>query len=332
MSQRHHHHLPMSEPAPGIGEVWVAQKADFGFPKGSDRGPQISKLLRDAIAADDAAADAFQEALETFVLNDGVDAVIARLGSDLVDDQVTAAILSLNLTDVMQILIDAGIENAVWGPHIVSQFPRLRALAVGTLEAAGLEAAASLLDAEGMAITLRLLQEIAEEEFWLEGILAPTASKMLNGLAASLRLDRIEDVAARLRSQGYSWHHANTEARDALAFYGNAVNRELIVQADASGSDMLIAYVGPRDDLTRPFCRRMLDKAYTSQMLDVANNGVPSAPYKHNHGGRRCRHRELGVLNDDAILADLGLDRGTLADVTAANAAAAKGSKKGKKR
>ena len=286
-------------------------------------------LIRKGLEVESAAVEAFTNALETFVLTEGIDAVMATLGSGLVDDQVRAAILTLNMGEVVDILTEAGIDD-VWETTAIKALPELRRLSVQMLEAAGVSRAFALLDTEGMASTLGALEDFIDVDTWARGIVSPTAGKIIDGLGSTLRLERIEDIAAALRGQGFDWHHAATEARDGLAYYGNFVNDALIDAADPEGEDLLVAYLGPDDRLTRPFCDVLVGKAFTQTELDKANNGVKGRPFRHNHGGYRCRHRLVGVTNDPEVLAALGLERGTPADVSRANAAA-RGKGKGRR-
>lgn len=324
----HHTALPVALPRGGAEVRVVAQQGIGGGAEESPKRRRISELLREGLAAEEAAAEALAQELEEFVTGSGVDAILARLGSDLVDDQARAALMALSMADVVDELVAAGIDD-VWESTAIAALPELRRVSVAVLESVGIEGA-SLLDAEGMAATLTALEDHLDEAFWRLGIVTPVAGKLLDGLSSTLRMETIEDVAERLRGQGYRWDHANTEARNALAYYSNFVNDKLIDEADPTGEEMLIAYQGPDDRLTRPFCDQLVGKAFLREDLDKADNGVKGLPYQHNHGGHKCRHREVGVPNDDDLLEALGYTRGTLADVRRANAAARR--KKGRKR
>ena len=316
-----HHRAPSSLFSPqGDGGVRVVAQRAFGSSGDSPLGRRLSELLREGLDVEDAAAEALARSLEEFVVGDGVDAVLARLGSDVVDDQVVAALTALSLADVVDVLVEAGVDD-VWEGTVIAALPQLRRLAAESLTAVGLEGA-SLLDSEGLRLTLSALEDYIDEEFWRLGVVTPVAGKLLDGVASSLRLERIEDVAERLRGQGYRWDHAATEARDSLAYYNNFVNDALIDEADPEGDALLVAYLGPDDRITRPFCDALVGRAYRREDLDQADNGVRGRPFRHSHGGYRCRHRTSGVPDDDAVLDALGLERGTIEDVRRANAAA----------
>lgn len=88
----------------------------------------------------------------------------------------------------------------------------------------------------------------------------------------------------------------------------------------ASGRDVRLAYVGPDDAKTRPFCDALVARAFTAEQLARADNGQTAGPVRIDCGGYRCRHSVIAV--DAADVGDLGLTAGTDEDISRANRAA----------
>lgn len=92
------------------------------------------------------------------------------------------------------------------------------------------------------------------------------------------------------------------------------------VTLEQGGRDVRLAYLGPDDKKTRPFCRALVGRAFKRADLDRGDNGQTSGPIRLDCGGFGCRHVVLAV--DASDLADLDLIEGTADDVERATAAA----------
>lgn len=95
--------------------------------------------------------------------------------------------------------------------------------------------------------------------------------------------------------------------------------------ADPDGEDLLLAYLGPDDRITRPFCDHLVGKAFTVEEFEAADNAQHPSHPRISGGGWNCRHTMVSVPPES--LDALGLERGSSADIAAANAAAIAGRK-----
>jgi hypothetical protein len=93
-------------------------------------------------------------------------------------------------------------------------------------------------------------------------------------------------------------HHLRTEMNTALMAYGRIVNME---KAEKAGFEKFI-YIGPDDDITRPFCGEHLDKIYTADEIAALDNGQ-GLPVEIYGGGYNCRHQWRPV--SDELAAEL---------------------------
>ena len=57
-------------------------------------------------------------------------------------------------------------------------------------------------------------------------------------------------------------------------------------------------YMGPDDKLTRPFCRRILDRTFTRAKIDRMDNGQLANVFISG-GGWNCRHQWYGVTEEE---------------------------------
>lgn len=90
----------------------------------------------------------------------------------------------------------------------------------------------------------------------------------------------------------------STELNTALMSFHRTVNK---VQADAAGLELFL-YVGPDDDLTRPFCEDLLQKdppIYTLEEIEAMDNEQGLSVMEYG-GGYNCRHHWRPVSADFA--------------------------------
>ncbi len=103
-----------------------------------------------------------------------------------------------------------------------------------------------------------------------------------------------------------------TEARTRIASFG----RELTaVAAEAAGLDHYL-YTGPLDGITRPFCRELVGKVFTSSQVGEMRN-YQLEPVLTRAGGYNCRHSWSPVSEE--LIESANLERGTDAEVRRAN-------------
>lgn len=139
-----------------------------------------------------------------------------------------------------------------------------------------------------------------------------------------------DPLPSALRMGATSWtsNRSETEVRTATARAARVAQDTVRAAFAATGRDVRLAYVGPEDGRTRPFCRVLVDRAYTPAQLAEADNGQTGGPVRIDAGGYNCRHVVLAV--DARDVERLGLVEGTAGDIAAANRAAKRGPRRSK--
>jgi hypothetical protein len=80
------------------------------------------------------------------------------------------------------------------------------------------------------------------------------------------------------------------------------------VEAMKSRLDDVFAYVGPVDQVVRPFCRRHVGKVFTKDEIDALDNGQLPNVFLTG-GGYNCRHVWQAVSKVSALRALVGTDQ-----------------------
>ena len=106
-----------------------------------------------------------------------------------------------------------------------------------------------------------------------------------------------------------------TEARTKISNYGREVT---VAAADEAGLDLML-YSGPKDGITRPFCRVLVGKAYTRDQISKLNNHSLNPPIVRA-GGYNCRHSWAPLSRE--LAAETSTRLGTDSDIIKANSEA----------
>ena len=88
-----------------------------------------------------------------------------------------------------------------------------------------------------------------------------------------------------------------------------------MIAADTVGMDHYL-YTGPRDGITRAFCRPLINKVVDKTQLGKLNNGQ-GLSVRTSGGGYNCRHSWSPVT--ESFMEAAGLDKATAADISKAN-------------
>lgn len=108
-----------------------------------------------------------------------------------------------------------------------------------------------------------------------------------------------------------------TEVRTSISELG----RSLTATAAAAADLDLYLYTGPKDGITRPFCRALIGLVVDETQMSKLNNGQGKS-VKISCGGYNCRHSWSPVTDSFVEAADL--DRAKQSDISKANAGAKK--------
>ena len=197
------------------------------------------------------------------------------IGESAVDRGVTANQLQ---ADIRQAVLDAG-----WEDLKTKAFSRvLDQLTTDILS--GSERSASV------ARRLEALRILAEESVWGQrtvlgdALWRAVARGVFTGRPVPALLDDISEVVDRTRPQ------IETLYDTSVSIYGRQVEA---LTADP-GPDVRFRYLGPDDDVVRPFCRERVGKTYPRGEIDQMDNGqIPDVFL--TGGGYNCRHSWIEV-------------------------------------
>jgi hypothetical protein len=132
----------------------------------------------------------------------------------------------------------------------------------------------------------------------------------LLSISAEVPIDLVKsDLQQRLeRSEGRQL----TEVKTRISQYGRTITAAAAEQADIN----TYLYTGPRDGLTRPFCRALIDLVVDEKQMSKLRNGQ-GLSVKTSCGGYNCRHSWSPVTESFVQAAELTLATGK--DISNAN-------------
>jgi len=116
----------------------------------------------------------------------------------------------------------------------------------------------------------------------------PSLSKSIKDAVNTVAI--IGSTKAPLDALAQSFQRATsantTQARLKISEFGRSVQA---INADQAGIDLFM-YVGPKDGITRPFCRKLVGKVLSKSQINKLNNGQGAGPVLTSGGGYNCRH------------------------------------------
>ena len=305
------------------------------------------------------AQDAITDNLEAMLLSLG-DAIEARLSELLRSDDGTAndmlpfeaamtsvraiaanpeavriAMLAVELAEIENWLDRLGesgddrvglddVRERYFGGFAELSGPISRALA-----AAGVPTATELLDREGIRVAVAAFAA-RQDEALFDPLRRTSARRIAEAIQANAELLTDAEFAGRIAdAYDIGVPAAKTEAVTRLAEADRFIHDQLVTEAESDGFEFLHGYAGPFDGRTRPFCGVLVNKAFSREELEQANNGQTGNPI-HSGGGYNCRHLLEVVIED--LIEDSGFTRGTPADIARANGAAQSSRKRKRRR
>lgn len=147
-----------------------------------------------------------------------------------------------------------------------------------------------------------------------DDIIIPTVAKNVKDSLLSMVVDTppklaISNLALTLEKGAGT---LQTEVRTKISQFGRSVN---MIAADSVGLDLYL-YTGPKDGITRSFCRPLIDKVVDKTQLSQLNNGQ-GLSVRSSGGGYNCRHSWSPITASFMKAADL--QKATSADIAKAN-------------
>ena len=278
---------------------------------------RVRAKIRKSQAAQDGIADNVGKALDDLLAS--LRGEIVNLLDDPSDNEAArAAVLNLRASQV-----EAMIADLLDGVRVdwTQQLQQLEAGTIAALDAAGISLEDAQVSIEDMHAIFDAQRE-QSSDYWTANIERPMADAILRGMQASAAgLDLDEAVRRTVEQVGTTIPAAITEVRTATAEYDRYVAAQAVEAVDPTGELFAWGYTGPDDGLERPFCDEINGLALSTQQVQELDNGPrqPGAP-AYNGGGYNCRHQ--WVRAPMSALVRMGYERGTDANVKAANAAA----------
>ena len=316
--------------------------------------PNFRRLLGASFNIQDKATDNFQDLAEALSENIGrrlaaslgvdPDSVFPPDGSDgrMVgrtnferlmqsvsgDEAVRAVVLSSDIQDIEEFVAQSG--SAAARAALSDAVSDLAGLAERSLVAQGV-AAEGVLDTVAAEALIGSYITNTMDEALRSSIDRPASVRIRQAIVANLGQMSIAELAQSIaQEQAASIPKATTEARTQMAEADRFVNETVRRSIDPEGDRFLLAYIGPDDKITRPFCDQLVNKAFKISDFNQLRNGQTAIHPRISGGGYNCRHDVRAVVDDNKVLSDLSLQRGTITDIRAANAAVKK--KAGKKK
>ena len=254
-------------------------------------------------------------------------------------EALRAAVLGSSLVEIEDLIEAAGLGDA--RDVLRGEAAKLAGLAERSLTVQGITAAEGALATVAAEALLTIFFETQIDETLIGTISRNSAIRIRQALGSSLGHESVSAVASRIAdAEEMSVGMATTEARTRLQMADRMANEVVRSTMEETGASFLLAYLGPHpDSKLRAFCSRLYGppgkksaRAYRLDDFNLANNHMTAEHPRIAGGGYNCRHYVQPVINDDDVLADLGLVRGTVDDVRAANRAAQSSRKRKKKR
>jgi hypothetical protein len=220
--------------------------------------------------------------------------------------------LLMSFTDeqILDLILRGGLGLAV--DDFIEATTRIRASVEKSLEVIGVD-----LSPEAIP-QLDLIQAQAASAVF-EDVIAPDFTKAvktsLRSMTLSIPMEIIKsDLERQLeKAEGRQL----TEIKTQISEYGRSVTAVAAAAADLN----YYLYTGPRDGITRPFCRALINLVVDETQMSKLNNNQ-GRPVKIACGGYNCRHSWSPVTESFIKAADL--ERAKASDISKANAGAKK--------
>lgn len=103
-----------------------------------------------------------------------------------------------------------------------------------------------------------------------------------------------------------TYSQAQTQVNTSLASLQRKLHMRTADTLQQTGEEVLFLYMGPTDERTRPFCKRLVGKVISRKQLAGLSNGS-GLPVRTSAGGYNCRHDLVPVTK--AFVKAQGLER-----------------------
>lgn len=266
-----------------------------------ERGPMASliRARRDQLRAELEAEEGFKRALKK-ARKELVDLV--TLASVSNDPQL---LLSFDDDQLLDFILRGGLGLAV--DDFIESTSRIRSSVETSLEVMGVD-----LSPQAMPQLDLVQQQAATAVF--DDVIVPDFKKAIRNSLRSMTLAiPTEIIKSDLETQlERSEGRQLTEIKTQISEYGRSITA--VAAADA-GLDHYL-YTGPKDGITRPFCRALINLVVDEKQMNKLDNNQ-GKPVKIACGGYNCRHSWSPVT--ESFIEAAGLTPAKASDISKAN-------------
>ena len=223
-----------------------------------------------------------------------------------IDQSSPEAILSLPKDQLIELILSGGLAESV--EDFIDQQDKMLKAINESISVVDPTWTPLFIQTEVESIRALTVQNVFDD------IVVPSVAKNVKDSLLSMVIDTPPSLA--LSNLALSLERGagtlQTEVRTKISQFGRSVN---MIAADTVGMDHYL-YTGPRDGITRAFCRPLINKVVDKTQLGKLNNGQ-GLSVRTSGGGYNCRHSWSPVT--ESFMKAAGLDKATAADISKAN-------------
>ena len=223
-----------------------------------------------------------------------------------IDQSSPEAILSLPKDQLIELILSGGLAESV--EDFIDQQDKMLKAINESISVVDPTWTPLFIQTEVESIRALTVQNVFDD------IVVPSVAKNVKDSLLSMVIDTPPSLA--LSNLALSLERGagtlQTEVRTKISQFGRSVN---MIAADTVGMDHYL-YTGPKDGITRPFCRPLINKVVDKTQLSKLNNGQ-GLSVRTSGGGYNCRHSWSPVT--ESFMKAAGLDKATASDISKAN-------------
>ena len=223
-----------------------------------------------------------------------------------IDQSSPESILSLPKDQLIELILSGGLAESV--EDFIDQQDKMLKAINESISVVDPTWTPLFIQTEVEAIRSLTVQNVFDD------IVVPSVAKNVKDSLLSMIIDTPPSLA--LSNLALSLERGagtlQTEVRTKISQFGRSVN---MIAADNIGMDHYL-YTGPKDGITRPFCRPLINKVVDKTQLGKLNNGQ-GLSVRTSGGGYNCRHSWSPVT--ESFMKAAGLDKANASDISKAN-------------
>ena len=231
--------------------------------------------------------------------------------NDLLKQTDPAVLLDLQREQLIELVLEGGFADSI--EDFIEQQDKLLQSINESLAVVDPTWTPLFIENEVDALKTLTVQNVFDD------IVIPAVSKNVRDSLLSMVVDTPKDQAMSNLAQSLQRGAGSlqTEVRTKISQFGRSVN---MIASDAVGIDLYL-YTGPKDGITRNFCKALINKVLTKDQLSKLNNNQ-GLSVRSSCGGYNCRHSLSPVTSNFVELANLELAKSK--DIADANSGAKK--------